>query len=161
MERYIMDAFRKSEEAYVEMEKIKEQMAPVQNHHRLRDEEKKVEEDDLPVLNVKAGMENTKKLGLNYSDELKGFWEKFNKSDIYLRDIAKSRAVWQIKEFAIDLEKRASVIGAERVANLAEKISLMFVYDNLDMLDVYSRKYHVELEKLMHEIKNYLKHRQV
>ena len=158
MERYIMDAFKKSEEAYMEMEKIKEQMAPVQNHHVLKDEEKKVDEDDLLVLNVTAGMENTKKLGLNYSDELKGFWEKFNKSDIYLRDIAKSRAVWQIKEFAIDLEKRSSVIGAERVANLAEKISLMFVYDNLEMLDVYSRKYHVELEKLMREIKNYLKH---
>ena len=158
MEHYIMDAFKKSEEAYMEIEKIKEQMAPVQNHHVLKDEEKKVDEDDLLVLNVMAGMENTKKLGLNYSDELKGFWEKFNKSDIYLRDIAKSRAVWQIKEFAIDLEKRSSVIGAERVANLAEKISLMFVYDNLEMLDVYSRKYHVELEKLMREIKNYLKH---
>ena len=157
MERYIMDAFKKSEEAYVEMEKIKEQMTPVRNGPVLKDEEKHVDEEDLPVLNLKAGMEKTKKMGLNYIDELKGFLEKFNKSDIYLRDIAKSRAVWQIKEFAIDLEKRAGMIGAERVAHLAEKISLMFVYDNLDMLDVYSRKYHIELEKLLREIRNYLK----
>ncbi|MCF6207560.1 MAG: hypothetical protein L3J47_11845 [Sulfurovum sp.] len=52
--------------------------------------------------------------------------------------------------------KKSKTIGAERMAKLAEKISLLFVYNNLDMLPVYIGKYHLELQKLMTEIRSYL-----
>jgi len=159
MEKYIIDAFKKSEEAYMQMERIKEEMMPMhqQKHtpNPIIDSRDENDESAL-VLNVELGKEKTKKSGIEYANALKDFIETFDRSDIYFRDIAKSKAAWQIKEFAIDLEKKASLIGAERIAKLAEKISLMFVYDNLDMLPVYTGKYHLELKKLFTEIQKYL-----
>jgi hypothetical protein len=142
----------------MEMEKIKEEMMPVHQQSAVsRPKVLKGEEEAVEVLNIEKGKEKTKKSGIEYTKALKNFLETFDKSDIYFRDIAKSKAVWQIKEFAIDLEKKARLIGAERVAALAEKISLLFVYDNLDMLPVYTGKYHLELKKLFVEIRKYLK----
>ncbi|QOR62502.1 hypothetical protein ACM66Z_03280 [Sulfurovum sp. ST-21] len=152
MEKYIIDAFKKSEEAYVSMEKVKSELKPsVLSPAR--------KQDTVQVLNVAAGEKKMKKAGVDYAKELEKFIETFDHSDVYFRDIAKSKAAWQIKEFAIDLEKNANLIGAERIAQLAEKISLLFVYDNLDMLPVYTGKYHVELTKLLSEIRSYLKKR--
>jgi len=108
------------------------------------------------VLNHNVGIHNTQKVGLVYRDELEDFLETFNRSDVYFRDIAHSKSVWQIKEFCINLEKKANLIGAARVANIAEQVSLLFVYDNLDHLPVYAAKYHLELESLIDEIKVYL-----
>ena len=155
MEKYIMDAFQKSEEAYVQMEKIKSQMPAQKEAEKMLIELDEAEKQAL-LLNTQEGRTRSKQLGVEYKDALKEFVEKFERSDIYFREIAKSKAVWQIKEFAIDLEKRARNIGAERVAKLAEKISLLFVYDNLDMLPVYTGKYHLELKKLIGEIGKYL-----
>ena len=161
MEKYIIDAFKKSEEAYVQMEKIKEEMMPMHQRQAVSETMpmKEEEEGSALVLNTQAGEAKAKKLGIDYLRELKDFLETFDNSDVYFRDIAKSKAVWQIKEFAIDLEKKASLIGAERVARLAEKISLLFVYDNLDMLPVYTGKYHLELKKLFAEIEKYMRTR--
>ncbi len=44
-----------------------------------------------------------------------------------------------------------------RLASLAEKASLLFVYDKLEDLELYVGKYHVELRKLLLEIESYLK----
>ena len=35
-------------------------------------------------------------------------------------------------------------------------VSLILVYNKLDMLPIYPGKYHIELMKLLHEIKKYL-----
>jgi hypothetical protein len=158
MEKYILDAFKKSEEAYVEMEKIQSKMMPRSKIvPMLKEIEREDTKDNSPVLNIEEGRSKTKTMGVDYKDALKRFVRTFEGSDRYFRDIAKSKAVWQIKEFAIDLEKQARVIGAERIAKLAEKISLLFVYDNLDMLPVYTGKYHLELNRLFDEINTYLK----
>ena len=157
MDKYIINAFEKSEEAYLEMEKIKERIEQARKKAKVKSFTRgETEATHLLVLNVEKGMEKAKKTGIDYRVELKKFLEKFDRSDLYFRDIVKSKASWQIKEFAIDLEKHASSIGAERIANLAEKISLLFVYNNLDMLPVYTGKYHLELKKLFGEIKRYL-----
>ncbi|MCF6205567.1 MAG: hypothetical protein L3J47_01545 [Sulfurovum sp.] len=159
MEKYIMDAFKKSEEAYVQMEKIKEELMPMHQRKESFSQNVPTEEgeENALVLNVEKGLEKSKQKGVDYIDELHDFLETFDRSDVYFRDIAKSKAVWQIKEFAIDLEKKANAIGAERMVKLAEKISLLFVYDNLDMLPVYTGKYHLELKKLFTEIEKYIK----
>jgi len=154
MEKYIIDAFEKSEEAYIQMEKIKDQVSP--EKREVTPDPEVEPDDDTLVLNPKEASKLAKKAGMDYKKALKDFMEKFDKSDIYFRDIARSKSVWQIKEFAIDLEQHAKVIGAERIAKLAEKVSLLFVYNNLDMLPVYIGKYHLELKKLMAEIKRYL-----
>jgi len=155
MEKYIIDAFHKSEEAYVQMEKIKERITPQQKSVSPVSTIE-IEDEDAVVLDTVKGWEKAKKAGLDYRIELKKFLDTFEKSDLYFRDIAKNKAVWQIKEFAIDLEKQAKLINAERIAKLAEKISLLFVYNNLDMLPVYTGKYHLELKKLFAEINRYL-----
>jgi hypothetical protein len=160
MEKYIIDAFKKSEAAYLQMEKIKEEMMPVKRQEKSASEtlmhatDKK--DETALILNVELGKEKAKQARIEYANALKDFLETFDRSDLYFRDIAKNKAAWQIKEFAIDLEKKARLIGAERIANLAEKISLLFVYDNLDMLPVYTGKYHLELQRLFGEIKRYL-----
>ena len=112
---------------------------------------------NLPVLNTKAGEENTKKMGLKYSNELKNFLDSFDKSDLYFRQIVNEQASNKIKAFCIDLEKHAKLIGAESILKLAETVSLIFVYNKLDMLPIYPGKYHIELQKLIKEIKKELK----
>jgi len=112
---------------------------------------------DLPVLNKKAGEENTKKMGLKYHNELKKFLDSFDRSDLYFREIVNEQATNKIKEFCIDLEKHAKLIGAESIWKLGETISLIFVYNKLDMLPIYPGKYHIELQKLITEIKKELK----
>ena len=112
---------------------------------------------DLPVLDTKVGKENTKKMGLKYPNELKNFLDSFDKSDLYFRQIVNEQATNKIKEFCIDLEMHAKLIGAESILKLAETVSLIFVYNKLDMLPIYPGKYHIELQKLIKEIKKELK----
>jgi hypothetical protein len=112
---------------------------------------------DLPVLDTKAGEENMKKMGLKYTNELKSFLDSFERSDIYFREIVHENSIQKIKVFCIDLEKHAKRIGAESMFKLAETISLIFVYNKLDILPIYPGKYHLELQKLIKEIKKELK----
>ena len=108
------------------------------------------------ILNFEIGEKNANKYGLAYSEALHKFIESFDGSDKYLRKIVNDKQTWQIKEFCIDLEKHSKDIGAKSMNSLANEISLLFVYNKLDMLPVYINKYHEELRELMIEIKKYL-----
>jgi len=110
----------------------------------------------LPVLDKDAGKENTQKMGLNYAKELKSFLDTFDRSDMYFRQIVNEKATHKIKEFCIDLEKQSKLIGAKSMLKFADIVSLIFVYNKLDMLPIYPGKYHIELKKLIEEIKSYL-----
>ncbi len=96
-------------------------------------------------------------MGLKYANELKNFLDTFDRSDIYFRDIVHEKATHKIKEFCIDLEKHAKLIGAESMLKFADIVSLIFVYNKLDMLPIYPGKYHIELQKLIDEIKKDLR----
>lgn len=111
---------------------------------------------DLPILDKAIGEANTKNIGLNYTNELKVFLDTFERSDIYFREIVNQKSINKIKEFCIDLERHTKLIGAESLYKLAETLSLIFVYDKLDMLPIYPGKYHIELEKLVKAIKKEL-----
>ncbi|PHS38537.1 MAG: hypothetical protein COB07_08280 [Sulfurovum sp.] len=117
------------------------------------EEKRRVKE---PVLDKVIGEENTKKIGLNYSEELQNFVETFDRSDRYFREIVNEKATGKIKEFCIDLEKNSKLIGAQSMFKLADTVSLIFVYDKLDLLPIYPGKYHLELEQLLKEIRKYL-----
>lgn len=108
------------------------------------------------VLDTRQGLENAKKMGATYSDALEEFLDSFGKSDLYFRQIANEKSSHKIKEFCIDLEKQAKLIGAEGMLKFTDIISLIFVYDKLDMLPIYPGRYHMELQKLIGEIKKYL-----
>lgn len=95
-------------------------------------------------------------MGLKYPNELKKFLDSFDRSDLYFREIVNEKAINKIKEFCIDLEKQAKLIGAQSMLKFAEIVSLIFVYDKLDMLPIYPGKYHIELQKLIEEIKKEL-----
>lgn len=110
----------------------------------------------LPVLDREIGEENAKNMGLKYPNELKKFLDSFDRSDLYFREIVNEKAINKIKEFCIDLEKQAKLIGAQSMLKFAEIVSLIFVYDKLDMLPIYPGKYHIELQKLIEEIKKEL-----
>jgi hypothetical protein len=159
MEKYLDDAFRKSEESYLKMEEFSEKLRP-RDPHAILDplaEEKEKEDAKLPVLDTELGETRSKEQGMDYIKALEQFVETFTRSDYYFREIVNTRSTWQIKEFAIDLEKYSKQIGAKRMERLAERISLLFVYDNLSMLPVYAEKYHLELKRVLMEISNYLK----
>jgi len=110
----------------------------------------------VSVLDTRVGLENTKKQGLLYAHELQNFLESFNKSDLYFRQIVNEKQSNKIKDFCIDLEKQSKLIGAERMLKFSDTVSLIFVYDKLDMLPIYPGRYHMELAKLIGEIKKYL-----
>lgn len=109
-----------------------------------------------PVLDKEIGEENTKNMGLIYTKELKNFVETFERSDLYFRQIVNEKATQKIKEFCIDLEKQSKIIGAQSMFHFADMVSLIFVYNKLDLLPIYPGKYHKELEQLLKEIKTYL-----
>ena len=108
------------------------------------------------ILDIESGKKATNKLGLVYAEELNKFLDTFTGSDRYFRRVVNDKQTWQIKEFCIDLEKQTKTIGAISMSNLANQVGLLFVYDKLDMLPVYTNKYHLELTRLIAEIKSYL-----
>ena len=76
--------------------------------------------------------------------------------EIYNRCPVDEKSTWKIKEFCIDLEKESKIIGALRMLEFAECISLLFVYNKLHTLPTYTNTYQIELKKLMIEIRNYV-----
>ena len=117
---------------------------------------KEKEKDIVLILNKEIGMKNTAKSGLVYAKELRNFVNKFERSDRYFRNIVKDKSTDKIKDFCIDLEKHAKIIGAESMLRFSDIVSLIFVYDKLDMLAIYPGKYHIELDKLLNEIKDHV-----
>ena len=150
MNKYIDEAFVKSEKYFVKSEIRKLEQKSVQTVEVKKEQGSK-------ILDPDKGMHNTKNMGLVYRDELKTFINTFERSDIYFRELCQSKVTWQIKEFCMNLEKQSRLIAAQRVADIAEQISLLFVYDKLGDLPMYAAKYHLELDHLIPEIKNYLK----
>lgn len=110
----------------------------------------------LPILDKVVGEKNTKNMGSNYKNELKIFLDIFDRSDLYFRQIVNEKAISKIKQFSIDLEKQSKIIGAQSMLKFADTVSLIFVYNKLDMLVIYPGKYHIELRKLIEEIKKEL-----
>ena len=105
------------------------------------------------TLDIELGQRNAKRMGLVYRKELKHFVDTFERSDRYFREIVQEKSINKIKEFCQDLESQSRVIGAESMLNFADIISLIFIYNKLDMLPIYPGRYHLELEKLLTEIK--------
>ncbi len=139
-------------------EKLKRQLKPkVEIKPTVKDELDNTIEakksEKYKVLDVKVGQDNAKRMGVLYRKELKHFLDTFDRSDIYFREIVNEKSITKIKEFCIDLEKQSRVIGADSMLNFADIVSLIFVYDKLDMLPIYPGRYHLELKKLMIEIK--------
>jgi len=116
----------------------------------------KKKELKVSLLNTKLGEENTKKMGLTYTKELKKFLEVFDRSDIYFRQIVNEKSSYKIKEFCIDLEKQSKLIGAESMFRFSEIVSLVFVYEKQDMLAIYPGRYHIELQNLLEVIRKHL-----
>ncbi len=143
MEKYINNTMKKEEKVF------SEKRSPYKENS-MKEEIEKI------ILNTKGGKQNADKLGLVYVRELNQFLDSFTGSDKYFRQTVNDKQTWQIKEFCIDLEKNAKTIGAESMSHLANDISLLFVYDKLDMLPVYTNKYHLELTELLVEINIYL-----
>ena len=153
MDKYIDETVKKETIDVINQSKI------VINEHPGSDNkiaEDVMETSDAPVLDIKEGEKNAKMVGLVYEKELRKFLESFNNSDVYFRQAVSEKSTWKIKEFCIDLEKQAKNIGAQSMSLFAERVSLLFVYDKLDSLPVYTGKYHIELKKLITEIKKYL-----
>ncbi len=149
MRKYINLPLQKEEQKYIEStQKELEREKALQNRQR--------EESKAPVLDTEIGIKNAKLVGQNYRSALRKFLQEFKKSDIFFRQIVNDKTTWRTKEFLIDLEKETRFIGAMRLASLAEKASLLFVYDKLDDLKLYVGKYHVELKNLLNEIEKYL-----
>jgi hypothetical protein len=146
MEKYIDEDFKNGEKTFAQKSRENSQEG-------IREERRKMERI---ILNTEAGEQTAKKMNTTYSKELKKFLETFDHSDLYFRQIVNEKQTWQIKEFCIDLEKQAKNIGAQSMSGFADRVSLLFVYNKLDTLPIYTGKYHMELKKLITEIKVYL-----
>ena len=155
MEKYIDEAFKKGEKSFAQKSrenKINQDSLNENDLHGIGEEK----EIKAPVLDTEVGEQNVKRVGLEYAKELKKFVDSFDRSDVYFRQIVNEKTTWQIKEFCIELEKQAKIIGAQSMSSFADRVSLLFVYDKLDTLPIYTGKYHIELRKLITEIKMHL-----
>ena len=148
MSKYINFSMKMEGQKYIESTKQekKEEEIPVFE-----------EVENIPILDTELGKENARKIRMDYAEKLESFLKDFKRSNTFFRQTVRNNAVWHIKEFLINLEKEARFIGAMRLASLAEKASLLFVYDNLDGIEMYVSNYDVELRKVLIEIQKYLK----
>jgi hypothetical protein len=135
---------KKKELQQVKVEKIISE--PTQNNQLHNTIEAK-KRGKYKVLDVELGQKNAKKMGLIYKKELKHFLETFDRSDLYFRTIVNEKSTTKIKDFCIDLEKQSRGIGAESMSNFADIVSLIFVYDKLDMLPTISRTLSLRIKK--------------
>jgi ribosomal protein L7Ae-like RNA K-turn-binding protein len=147
MGKYINFPLKIEEEKYIYSTKKAQKKAP---HHK---DEKN---DMIPILDTQSGLKNAQAVGMDYRMKLQKFLDDFKKSDIFFRQIVNEKSIWKTKEFLIDLEKESRFIGALRLAALAEKASLLFVYDKLNDLPLYVRKYHLELKRVVDEIEKFM-----
>jgi ribosomal protein L7Ae-like RNA K-turn-binding protein len=147
MGKYINFPLKIEEEKYIYSTKKAQKKAP---HHK---DEKN---DMIPILDTQSGLKNAQAVGMDYRMKLQKFLDDFKKSDIFFRQIVNEKSIWKTKEFLIDLEKESRFIGALRLAALAEKASLLFVYDKLNDLPLYVRKYHLELKRVVDEIEKFI-----
>lgn len=151
MEKYIDEAFKIGVER-----SIKERE---RNQNTLRDNDlQNIGEKEIErvTLDTEVGEQNVKRAGLVYVKELKNFLDSFDRSDVYFRQVVNEKSIWKIKDFCIELEKQAKIIGAQSMLRFADRVSLLFVYDKLDKLPIYTGKYHRELKNLTAEIKTHL-----
>ncbi len=146
MDKYIDNDFKKREKSFIKMSKDN-------NPEPIREERR---EKERVVLNTEEGERNAKRSNIAYTKALQNFLDSFDRSDIYFRQIVNEKQTWKIKDFCIDLEKDSKNIGAQSMSDFADRVSLLFVYDKLDTLPIYTGKYHKELKKLITEIKMHL-----
>ncbi len=109
------------------------------------------------VLDTHIGRKNTKSLHLDYEDELEKFYDTFEGSDLYFRQIVNEKELDQIQDFGQNLEKYSQLIGAQSMQKFAETLNLIFQYEKYDVLPIYPGRYHLELKKLFKEIEHYFR----
>lgn len=114
------------------------------------------EENEILTLNTETGAQNSEKIGVAYSEKLKEFLDRFGRSDEYFIQVVNEKLKWEIKDFCIDLEKEAKIIGAQRVQEFAKDMNLLFSYNKLHTLPTYTKRYEIELKKLVIAIRSYL-----
>ena len=110
---------------------------------------------NVPILDITLGKKNAKYLRLDYEDELESFFDTFNGSDLYFRQMINEKSYKPIQEFCTDLEKHSKIIGAQSMVQFAEMISMIFVYNKYELLEIYPGRYHIELKKLFKEMERY------
>jgi len=120
---------------------------------RLIDDRRKIYKD---VLDTKEGLQNARITDKSYYDILKDFLETFDGSDLYFKELITTRAYDEIQYFYKDLKKGADIIGAKSMYQFVETLELVFKYKKFDYLPIYPGKYHLELQKLIKEIREYL-----
>ena len=108
------------------------------------------------VLDTKEGLKKARKTDKSYYDVLKDFLETFEKSDLYFREIINAKSYDEIQQFYKDLKRGADLIGAKSMYQFVETLELVFEYKKFDYLPIYPGRYHLELQKLLKEIREYL-----
>ncbi|MEO1953851.1 MAG: hypothetical protein ABGW74_04025 [Campylobacterales bacterium] len=108
------------------------------------------------ILDIEKGLKRARELDNSYSDVLKEFLDTFDKSDLYFREISNSKLYDEIERFYKDLKIGAKFIGAESMYRFVETLELVFEYKKFEYLPIYPGRYHLELQKLIKEIRGYL-----
>jgi HPt (histidine-containing phosphotransfer) domain-containing protein len=108
------------------------------------------------VLDSVSGLQRARRTDKAYCDILEEFLEKFEKSDLYFKELISSKSYDEIEEFCKDLKRSTNLIGAKSMYQFAETLELVFEYKRFDYLPIYPGRYHLELEKLLKEIREYL-----
>jgi len=120
---------------------------------RLLDEKKATYEE---VLDTKEGLINARRTDKSYYDVLKDFLDTFDRSDLYFREIINSKSYDEIQQFYKDLKRGADMIGAKSMYQFVETLELVFEHKKFEYLPIYPGRYHLELQKLIKEIREYL-----
>lgn len=108
------------------------------------------------ILDTEKGIKSAREIDNSYIDILKEFLDTFDRSDLYFREIINSKSYDEIERFYKDLKRGAKLIGADSMYQFVETLELVFEYKKFDYLPIYPGRYHLELQKLIKEIRDYL-----
>jgi hypothetical protein len=108
------------------------------------------------ILDTEKGIKSAREIDNSYIDILKEFLDTFDRSDLYFREIINSKSYDEIERFYKDLKRGAKLIGADSMYQFVETLEFVFEYKKFDYLPIYPGRYHLELQKLIKEIRDYL-----
>jgi len=108
------------------------------------------------ILDARDGLKYARRTNKSYYDVLQEFLNSFEKSDLYFKELVDSKSYDEIQQFYKDLKRGADIIGAKSMYQFVETLELVFEYKKFEYLPIYPGRYHLELQKLIKEIREYL-----
>jgi len=113
--------------------------------------------ENLPGLNIRAGMVNMQENQVFYREVLKEFMDAYAESDTALETYINEKRYGQARILCLDMKGLTETIGAEDMFDIVSEIhKYLTLYHHIDHADNYIGQYRKKLEELKTSIRIFL-----